>query len=383
LNLSQREESFERRFREKLAPTLPTRPYPGLAVCLLIAVCAVYFHTLPFSPFTLSTGQHPVSDVLLALVLGMVLRNTLLGRYAALLRPGIQMAVKTILTTGIFLLGASLDVYEVLAVGAQIIVDSVVVIVVMLPAVYFIARWMGVDEKQGLLLGVGNAICGNAAIVALSPMIRAEDRDIALTIAIVNLMGIAAMVLFPIVGAVLALAPSAYGIWCGLSIQVTAHVIAAGFAHPVDGQLAGQVATITKLTRISFLGPAIFLVGFLYTWRNRKRDPIVGAPMRFSGFVPWFVVGFFVLAVLRTFGCLPEITFHLTDRFPWGQGDYTLSVADVIDDVAVWLITCGMAGVGLMTEFRMVREGGAKPVFAGFVAAALVFGLGFALSGVK
>jgi uncharacterized integral membrane protein (TIGR00698 family) len=237
-----------------------------------------------------------------------------------------------------------------------------------------------VDEKQGILLNLGTAICGNAAIVVAAPMIRAEDRDVAVTIAIVNLMGVIAMFAFPLIGALLALSPAIYGMWCGLSIQVTAHVLAAGFAFPLDGDAAGQMATITKLTRISFLGPTVFIVAGWYTYRKNRTDPVVGQTFRFTQFIPAFVILFFVMVILRTIGCFPEVTFHFTDRFVLGGGDVTFDIERGLGRVSVWLITCGMAGIGLMTEFRTVREGGWRPVLLGVLTGLAVYGIGLALA---
>ena len=75
------------------------------------------------------------------------------------------------------------------------------------------------------------------------------------------------MVVFPLLGAALAMSPQAYGEWCGLAIHATPQVIAAGFAHALDGETAGEIATIVKLTRISLLGPTVFVIGVLYTPR--------------------------------------------------------------------------------------------------------------------
>ena len=35
-----------------------------------------------------------------------------------------------------------------------------------------VSRWLGIEEKMGLLIGVGTAICGSSAIVAVAPVIR-------------------------------------------------------------------------------------------------------------------------------------------------------------------------------------------------------------------
>ncbi len=136
------------------------------------------------------------------------------------------------------------------------------------------------------------------------------------------------------------MSPEIYGAWCGLAIHATPQVIAAGFAHPVDGQTAGEVATIVKL-------------------------------------VPPFVLFFLLAALLRTSGFFPEVTFHMTDRFLFGAGDRTMNLAQVLGLTAGWLITTAIAGVGLLTEFRALRLGGGRPIALGVgcsvVAAVVAF----------
>ena len=67
------------------------------------------------------------------------------------------------------------------------------------------------------------------------------------------------------------MSPEIYGEWCGLAIHATPQVIAAGFAHQLDGETAGKIATIVKLTRISLLGPLVFVIGVLYA-RYRRQE---------------------------------------------------------------------------------------------------------------
>ena len=167
----------------------------------------------------------------------------------------------------------------------------------------------------------------------IDDVITIEDRDAfdmteALAIAVVNILGAVAMLLFPVIGTFLLMSPEIYGAWCGLAIHATPQVIAAGFAHPVDGQTAGEVATIAKL-------------------------------------VPPFVLVFLLAALLRTSGFFPEVTFHMTDRFLFGAGDRTMNLAQVLGLMAGWLITTAIAGVGLLTEFRALRLGGGRPIALG------------------
>jgi uncharacterized integral membrane protein (TIGR00698 family) len=229
-----------------------------------------------------------------------------------------------------------------------------------------------------MLIGIGTAICGSSAIIAAAPVIESEERDIAISIATVNLLGVVSMLLVPLLGTLIMLSPEVYGIWCGLSIHATPQVIAAGFAHHLDGQQAGEVATIVKLTRISLLGPAVFGVGLAYAYRRRREAVYIGHTVDYRKLIPTFILFFLAMAFLRTIGFLPEITFHMTDRFIFGQGDHTIHLADFLAKTAKWIITGAMAGVGLITEFRAMKTGGLSPFALGLGATVIISVLGLA-----
>lgn len=374
MSLSRQERARESRLRKRLATWPKESPWPGVLMCAGLTVLAWLLNRLPFVPFTLPDGQHPISTVLLALLLGMVVRNAWPGVVA--FRSGIDAVVKKWLPVGIVLLGAGLDFYELLQVAIQVTAGAAVLIGLLVLVSPIAARWLGVDSKLGLLIGFGTAICGSSAIVALSPVVEARDEEMVYSIGVVNLLGVAAMLLYPVVGVALDLAPEVYGTWCGLGIHATPQVIAAGFAYPVDGQTAGEIATVAKLVRISLLGPAVFVVGLWYANQRRKEAVYIGRPVPYAQLVPGFVFAFLGVALLNTLGFLPEVTLHLTDRFPLGSGDRTVDVAGTMSLAGKWIMTAAMAGVGLSTAFQAMKAGGLKPLALGVALAVLLGGLG-------
>lgn len=377
MTLSRQEQVFEKRFRQRLVAWSRGNPWPGIVTCAALTWLAATIHTLPVAPFTLPGNQHPVSDVLLALLMGIALRN--LAPATRQLKPGIDVVIKRCLPFGIILLGAELDFYDLIRVSLRVLVGAVFIISITVCLARYLARLLGVGEKLGLLIGVGTAICGSSAVVAVAPVVDAAEEDIAFSIAVVNLFGVAAMMAFPVLGALMRLAPDAYGIWCGLSIHATPQVIAAGFAHPGNGPLAGKVATIVKLTRISLLGPVVFVVGARYAYQRRRQEVYVGHAVNYRKLFPTFIVFFLALALLRTLGFFPEITLHLTDRFVLGGGDRTLDLAKTLGWAAKWIITGAMSGVGLTTEFRALKAGGGtRPFVLGLLTSVAIALMGLA-----
>jgi uncharacterized integral membrane protein (TIGR00698 family) len=289
--------------------------------------------------------------------------------------------VKKWLPVGIVLLGARLDFYDLLEVAVQVAVGAALLIMLLIVVSRALARWFDVDEKLGLLIGVGTAICGSSAIVAVAPVVEARDDEMAYSIGAINLLGVVAMLVYPVLGSLFAIEADVYGAWCGLGIHATPQVIAAGFAHPTGGQTAGEMATIVKLVRISLLGPAVFVLGAWYAHRQRQQAVYIGKPVRYSKLVPGFVLAFMGLALLRTLGFLPEVTVHLTDHSILGVGDRTVDIADTLSLAGKWVITAAMAGVGLSTEFKAMKAGGVKPLLLGVLLAVLMGGLGLVVAG--
>ena len=374
MDLSRKERAFERRFRRQLSLWPEHNPWPGVLLCVLLAFLAAYLHTLPFAPFTLADGQQPVSSVLLALLLGMLLRNLVPGMVR--LKAGADSVVRKWLPVGIVLLGARLDFYVLVEVAVQIMVGAAVLIALIILLTRLLSHWCQVPEKLGLLIGIGTAICGSSAIVAAAPVVEATEEEMAYSIGVINILGVATMLLFPLLGQLLALDAAVYGAWCGLSIHATPQVIATGFAHPIDGQAAGETATIVKLVRISLLGPALFILGAWFAHRQRQHSAYVDQPVRYSKLVPGFVVLFLAMALLRTLGFLPEVTFHMSERWLFGAGDQHVDLARLLSQTGTWVITAAIAGVGLATDVRAMKSGGMRPLLLGLLAA-----LGVALLG--
>ena len=371
--IGSREGGLQKQLRRKLAAPDRDRVWPGVLVCAALTGLAYYLHTLPHAPFTLADGRHPLSAVLLALLLGMVVRNTV--PHVALLKPGIDFVVKRLLVVGIVLLGASLDFYHLIDVSLSVLLGAALLIAVVILAARRLGRSFQVRSKLALLLGIGTAICGTSAIVVAAPVLECEEEEVAVSVTTVNLLGALSMLLFPVVATLLTLSPELYGIWCGLAIHATPQVIAAGFAHPVDGQTAGEVATIVKLVRISLLAPAIFIIGALYARHRRRTAVYIGQPIDLLRLFPGFVLFFILAAFLRTTGFLPQVTFHMTDRFLLGAGDRTCDLAQLLSVSAGWLITSAMAGVGLMTAIRSLAAAGGRPFALGLACTGMLTAL--------
>lgn len=290
------------------------------------------------------------------------------------LAAGAALAARVALRVGVALLGARLTLGQVVETGGSSVVAIVIVVSVALGVGVWLARRVGVIPPLAWLIAVGMAICGNSAILALSPIVRAPHRDTAYAVSTITVFGLLGVVLLPVIGRSLGLTDAVFGTWAGLSVNDTAQVVATGYAYSGP---AGDVATIVKLTRNIAILPV--LVGA--TWLMARADSRAAAasgssatpaadvhPVRWlARAVPWFVIGFVVFAGLRSVGALDVAI-----------GEQTL--ADVLSVLAGILILVALAGVGLGTDLRAMAGTGPRPLVMGAAMWVVIVGLGFALA---
>ncbi len=347
------------------AKTSPKKesPVSGFLVAIAITIGAIYLSEMPVWPFTLAGGRHPIEPVMLAIILGMVLSNFV--SLPKILNAGIKFSVKKILPIGIVLLGARLNFQEIGKVGLAGVLLSVLEIIVALTLLLYLAKKFRLPQKLGLLLAIGTAICGGTAIVATAPVIEAEEKDVVFSVATVTLLGLIAMFLLPVIGNAMHLRQTEFGVWAGLSIHQTPQVIAAGFAY---GPEAGATATIAKLARVCLLAPIVFLAGVLHA-RSSARDG-EKKQINYWSLFPMFVLGFLGMALLRSLGWLPDMTFNKPTFFAGSTAP--VSLAGVCDNFSKYCIIISMAGVGLETKFAAMRQTGWKPFLASLIAVLVI-----------
>ena len=352
------------------AAPVPKKDHPiwGVLASIGVTVVAIWLSEVNLPPFTLAGGRHPIEPVMLAIVLGMALSNCWTLPKALL--PGLKFSVKKLLPLGIVLLGARLNFNEMMKVGAEGLVLSVLETAVALILLLLLTRLMKLPPKLGILLGVGTAICGGTAIVATAPVIEAEEKDVVFSVATVTLLGLIAMFALPIIGHLLHLSSKAFGIWAGLAIHQTPQVVAAGFAYSEE---AGRTATIVKLARVCLLAPVVFIIGVVYA-RKKSTEAGTGPRKRIEYFhlFPMFVVGFLAVALLNTLGMLPKLTAHIAQGGVLAPGDRDWNLAASLEQVSKFCIIISMAGVGLETKFAAMRQTGLKPFGASLIAVLVV-----------
>ncbi|MEA3337488.1 MAG: putative sulfate exporter family transporter [Chloroflexota bacterium] len=343
------------------------RLIPGLLAAALLAWVSVWLSEYTGTAL-MGFRKSPISAVTMAILLGMLIGN--LVSLPAVLKPGLTFAMKKVLRLGIIMLGIRLSVMSVFKLG---VLGIPIVLLCIAGALLLTTRlnsWLKLPDRVGTLIAVGTSICGVTAIVAAAPAIDAEDEEVAYAIAVITTFGLVAMLTYPY------LAHSIFGgdavksgLFMGTSIHETAQVAGAGlvYADIFSQPLALDVATITKLVRNVFMAAVIPVMALHYTRKtagSEKKD------VSFTELFPTFILGFLGFAVIRSIGDAGVdsggYAFGLWDADTWQ------SIHSFIKDWAVNFMVIALAGVGLSTNFKILKGLGIKPFVVGLGAALAV-----------
>ena len=348
-----------------------TEGWMGLNLVLAVALISRFLHGLIAQPLLAKS----ISEILIAVLLGLYVGNAFpLNKQ---LRAGAKFALQRLLRLGIILLGLRLSLQDVAATGVNALLLVLACITLALTLAYLAGRLFRIPPKLAALIGVGTAICGNTAIIATAPVIEADEEEMGFAVATITLFGLLAVLVYPLIGNALALPQHAFGLWAGTAVNDTSQVVA---VSTIYGDAALDTATVVKLTRNTLMAPLIVLFGLIYTRALKK--PMGDQAAQASRFdwkkiIPGFVVGFLVMALLRTIG----IAAGILPQSVGNPGDLTAAAAflKTVDDLSKFLILMALAGVGLNTNLTSLRRIGLKPLLVGTCVALLLAAVSLAL----
>ncbi len=335
---------------------------PGIGLCLAVTLAASLLAGIERHLF----GAAWLEALVLAIVVGAAIRTC--WTPDARWRPGIEFSAKMLLEIAVVLLGASVSAGAVLAAGPALLAGIAGVVVLAIACAYGIGRLFGLSHRMATLVACGNSICGNSAIAAVAPVIGADGEDVAASISFTAMFGVLLVLVLPLLVPLLHLSGLQYGALAGLTVYAVPQVLAA--TAPV-GPIAVQIGTLVKLVRVLMLGPVVLVLTLMTRRLRDETDEI--APHVTAGerpksgrlpihrLVPWFIIGFLGLAVLRSCGLIPTAALH--------PAAGTASLLTVVS----------MAALGLGTDIRTAARAGIR-VTAVVVLSLLMLGLiGFGL----
>lgn len=271
--------------------------FPGVALATAVGVIALAIAALEDRVF----GHPIVEGLVLAILLGMTIRT--LWAPPVRVEAGVGFAAKEVLEVAVLLLGASVDLPLLLKAGPSLAIGIMLLVVLGIASSYLIGRALGLPHKLSVLVACGNSICGNSAIAAVAPVIRAEKEHVASSIAFTAILGVAVVIGLPFLMHPLGLSNYQYGVLAGLTVYAVPQVLAAAFPVSI---VSGQIGTLVKLVRVLMLGPVVLFFALKHRTDADAPASVEGARFALTKFVPWFIIGFLALAGLRSAGAIPE-----------------------------------------------------------------------------
>jgi uncharacterized integral membrane protein (TIGR00698 family) len=313
---------------------------PGLGLCVAIALVA--------------TGLGALVPVVGAPVFGIVIGAVL----AAFLKPGTvtdagaAWSGKYVLQASVVVFGTGLSIVEVLRTGWHSLPVMLGTLAIALLGAWLIGRALGLDGDVRTLIGVGTGICGASAIAATQSVIRAKSSDVAYAIGTIFTFNVIAVVTFPFIGRALDMSDHSFGLWAGTAINDTSSVVAASFSFSAA---AGAYGIVVKLTRTLMIVPITVALALYKRRQEVRADAAAGGaaaaerPGRISWnkVVPMFLVWFLVAVLVDSLGVIPQ-AWH-----PY------------LSQLATFMITVALAGIGLGTRVGVLRQAGLRPLVLG------------------
>jgi uncharacterized integral membrane protein (TIGR00698 family) len=297
---------------------------PGITVSLVVAAAATFL------------SEHYGAPVMLfALLLGLGL-NFLAADGKC--KAGIEFTARTVLRVGVALLGMRITLEQIAALGWKPLALVVILVVVTISVSVLAAKALGFKRIFGMLTGGATAICGASAALALAaalPSHPQKEKATLFTVIGVSALSTLAMILYPMIANALGLSPQEAGVFLGATIHDVAQVVGAGYSMSPE---TGDTATVVKLMRVAMLLPVIVAAAMVTRLQGAEsggeRPPLL----------PWFAVGFLILACVNSTGWVPQLV----------QGG--------VNELSRWCLVVSIAALGMKTQLKELASVGIKPI---------------------
>lgn len=237
-------------------------------------------------------------------------------------------------------LGFGMNIHSALKAGSEGFLFTVASITGTLVIGYVAGRLLKIESKTSHLISCGTAICGGSAIAAISPVIRAEEKQISVALGTVFILNSAALFLFPFIGHLLHLTQTQFGLWSAIAIHDTSSVVGAASKY---GPQALEIATTVKLARALWIIPVVLLTAICFKTGKQKMK------------VPYFIVLFILAMIIHTYVPIQPVS------------DVIVQVAKTGLTVTLFLIGAGLSGA-------VLRGVGIRPLIQGVLLWVIISG---------
>lgn len=272
----------------------------------------------------------PLISPPIALLMGLIIAQFIGHPYLHLNHK----ATHILLQVSVVGLGFGMNVTSALKAGKEGILFTIVSIIGTLVIGFFMGKFLKIEKKTSYLISAGTAICGGSAIAAISPVIKAEEKQISVALGTIFILNSVALFLFPFIGHQLNLSQSQFGMWCAIAIHDTSSVVGAASKY---GPQALEIGTTVKLARALWIIPVAFLSTFIFKNKDSKIK------------IPYFI-GLFVLAMIA----------NTYIPFVQQYNHYLTNIAKAGLTLTLFLIGCGL-------NRKTISSVGFKPLIQGVI----------------
>ena len=162
----------------------------GVLVCSFIGVLVYFFYDI---------YEVKILDPLIAsLFFGILIR--IFKPDLAGMKAGSSWSGKGLLEFSVMMIGANIAISEVFESGFWLLGIIIFGVCSGMFISYIVGhRLLGLDKKISTLVGAGNSICGNSAVIAIAPVIGATPPQIATVISFSAILGALQIILLPLI----------------------------------------------------------------------------------------------------------------------------------------------------------------------------------------
>ena len=241
-------------------------------------------------------------------------------------------------------LGFGMNLQKSLQSGADGMLFTIVSVIGVMVIGILLGRWLKIGEKASYLISAGTAICGGSAIAAVGGVMKANEKNMAVSLGVIFILNAVALFIFPPLGELFHMSQEQFGTWAAIAIHDTSSVVGASAAY---GTEACELATLIKCTRALWIIP----LAFFTIWYFRKDQKGEG---KAKVSIPWFILLFVVAMVINTYT-------------PASAAGFMTPVYTAIVAIAKQALVAVLFAIGASLSLGVIREVGVKPLLQAII----------------
>lgn len=319
--------------------------YIAVIITVLASLLGKYLSTFPILKV--------VGAMVISLLIGMLIN--IFKPIKDIMGQGVGFISNKFLRLGIILLGFKLNLLVLANSGIKTILLALVVVTLTVVLTYVLAKKMGINDELALLSASGCGICGAAAVMGVSPQVKAKSDDAVLAVAVVCILGTVFTLIEVLLKPILGLSAEQFGILNGASLHEIAHAVA---ASGIGGDVAVEKALIMKLSRVLLLAPVTVIIGIYYNKISSSKHVNTKLP------IPWFMLGFLISSAVGTV---------LVNEY----GKIILPYIDSLVNSGYIFLGMAMCALGISVNFGVIKERGLKIFIATTISSIILFIVAF------